>query len=133
MTTESTTETSGQLRREDFLSRVSARRYINVVLHDGTTVMLRSVTEAEACTVDMRELSKSGETDRNRLRERRLATLTVHLVDAQTKQRMFGFEDIAQLRNLDAADVNVIFDACVKLREGRSVDAAEKPYAGTED
>ena len=117
---------NGCLRKDGFLTRVGDRRYATVQLHDGNCVMLRSVTEAEALTVDMRELDDAGETDRNRLRERRLATLTLHLIDPETKQRMFGFKDISHLRDLDSSDVNAIFATCVQLREGDAVAQAEK-------
>ena len=104
----------------DFLDRAALldrteRQYETVTLHDGSQVMVQSLTESEAMRLAMAELSDYGEYSRDRTIDRRVNAMIFQVVDAESQKPMFGQDDREGLRKLNARDARTIYLACQKL------------------
>ncbi len=114
------------LTKEQILAATS-RQYAEVDVPElGGTVTLQALTGAEmddfraSCIVE----KKDGTTERN-LKNYSARFLIRAIVDAQTKERMFGSENITMLGKLPHAALTRLYDAAQKLNGLRDEDQEE--------
>jgi len=114
------------LTKEQILGATS-RQYATVDVPElGGQVTVQSLTGAEydefqaSCLVDKRD----GTTERN-LRNYRARFLVRAIVDPETKERMFGIENIATLGKLPVAALTRLYDAAQTLNGLRDEDAVK--------
>lgn len=102
-------------KRAEFLGRTN-RRYQSVDCGGGLVMIVRSLNERERSeyeVVTMATEKDKKSTERLRTAKRRL--IVASAVTEEGGDLLFRVDDVDALQEVDALQVNLLFDACVKL------------------
>jgi len=103
-----------ELATRDQLFAPAARRYATVVLPtSGLTVRVQSLTERERTVFQAALITRSGETNRERLLDAGRRLIVLCLVDG-AGNRLLNDGDIQKLAEWDAADTQYLYAECGK-------------------
>lgn len=100
------------LNKSDLLARCE-RRFRDVALPDGGSVRIRSLTEFERSSLELRMFDKSGKVSVAKLPEAKLRTLACCIVD-DAGEPLFAEQDWREIQALDSGIVAKIYSACLE-------------------